>query len=116
MRCPDCGNTDSQVKDSRPSEDGAAIRRRRNCPDCGGRFTTFERVQLRELQVVKRTGRKVPFDRDKVMRSIQIALRKRPVEADRVERLVSGIVRRLESLGESEIKSETIGKLVMDGL
>ena len=116
MRCPYCSNAETQVKDSRSSEDNTAIRRRRYCPDCGGRFTTFERVQLRELQVVKRTGRKVPFDRDKVMRSIQIALRKRPVEADRVERLVSGIVRRLESLGESEIKSETIGKLVMEGL
>ncbi len=116
MRCPYCSNIETQVKDSRPSEDNAAIRRRRYCPDCGGRFTTFERVQLRELQVVKRTGRKVPFDRDKLMRSIQIALRKRPVEADRVERLVSGIVRRLESLGENDIKSETIGKLVMEGL
>jgi transcriptional repressor NrdR len=116
MRCPYCGNTETQVKDSRSSEDNAAIRRRRHCPDCGGRFTTFERVQLRDLQVLKRAGRKVPFDRDKLMRSIQIALRKRPVETDRVERLVSGIVRRLESLGESEVKSETIGKLVMEGL
>ncbi len=116
MRCPYCSNIDTQVKDSRPSEDNAAIRRRRYCPDCGGRFTTFERVQLRELQVIKRSGRRVPFDRDKLMRSIQIALRKRPVETDRVERLVSGIVRRLESLGESEIKAEIIGKLVMEGL
>jgi transcriptional repressor NrdR len=116
MRCPYCGNADTQVKDSRPSEDGAAIRRRRNCPDCGGRFTTFERVQLRELQVVKRSGRRVPFDRDKLMRSVQIALRKRPVEPERVERMVSGLVRRLESLGESEIKAELIGKLVMEGL
>lgn len=116
MRCPYCQSLETQVKDSRPAEDGVAIRRRRVCPDCGGRFTTFERVQLRELQVVKRAGRKVPFDRDKLMRSIQIALRKRPVETDRVERLVSGIVRRLESLGESEVKSETIGKLVMEGL
>jgi len=116
MRCPYCSNIETQVKDSRPSEDNAAIRRRRYCPDCGGRFTTFERVQLRELQVLKRTGRKVPFDRDKLMRSIQIALRKRPVEPDRVERLVSGIVRRLESHGENDIKSETIGKLVMEGL
>jgi transcriptional repressor NrdR len=116
MRCPYCSNAETQVKDSRPSEDNAAIRRRRYCPDCGGRFTTFERVQLRELQVIKRSGRRVPFDRDKLMRSIQIALRKRPVEADRVERLVSGIVRRLESLGESDIKAETIGKLVMEGL
>ena len=116
MRCPYCGNADSQVKDSRPSEDGAAIRRRRNCPDCGGRFTTFERVQLRELQVVKRSGRRVPFDRDKLMRSVQIALRKRPVDPERVDRMVSGLVRRLESLGESEIKADFIGKLVMEGL
>ncbi len=116
MRCPYCGNSDSQVKDSRPSEDGAAIRRRRNCPDCGGRFTTFERVQLRELQVVKRSGRRVPFDRDKLMRSVQIALRKRPVDPERVDRMVSGLVRRLESLGESEIKADFIGKLVMEGL
>src|SRR5215212_1137524 len=116
MRCPYCGNGDTQVKDSRPSEDGAAIRRRRYCPDCGGRFTTFERVQLRELSVVKRSGRRVPFDRDKLMRSVQIALRKRPVDPERVERLVSGIVRRLEGLGESDIKSETIGKMVMEAL
>ena len=116
MRCPYCGNADTQVKDSRPSEDGAAIRRRRNCPDCGGRFTTFERVQLRELMVVKRSGRRVPFDRDKLMRSVQIALRKRPVEPERVDRMVSGLVRRLESLGESEIKADFIGKLVMEGL
>lgn len=116
MRCPYCGNSETQVKDSRPSEDGAAIRRRRNCPDCGGRFTTFERVQLRELMVVKRSGRRVPFDRDKLMRSVQIALRKRPVEPERIERMVSGLVRRLESLGESEIKADFIGKLVMEGL
>jgi len=116
MRCPYCSNADTQVKDSRPSEDGVAIRRRRYCPDCGGRFTTFERVQLRELQVLKKTGRRVPFDRDKLMRSVQIALRKRPVEPERVERMASGIVRRLEGLGETEIKSETIGKLVMEGL
>jgi len=116
MRCPYCGSNDTQVKDSRPTEDGTAIRRRRLCPDCGGRFTTFERIQLRELAVMKRSGRRVPFDRDKLMRSLQIALRKRPVEPDRVERLVSGIVRRLEGMGESEIPSETIGKLVMEGL
>ena len=116
MRCPYCNNDETQVKDSRPSEDSTAIRRRRYCPDCGARFTTFERVQLRELTVVKRSGRRVPFDRDKLMRSIQIALRKRPVEAERVERLVSGIVRRLESLGESEIRAETVGTLVMEGL
>ncbi len=104
------------MKDSRPTEDSAAIRRRRICPDCGGRFTTFERVQLRELTVVKRSGRRVPFDRDKLARSIEVALRKRPVDAERVERLVSGLVRRLESMGESEIGSETIGELVMESL
>ncbi|HSI39630.1 MAG TPA: transcriptional regulator NrdR [Xanthobacteraceae bacterium] len=116
MRCPYCGSLDTQVKDSRPTEDSAAIRRRRICPDCGGRFTTFERVQLRELVVAKRSGRRVPFDRDKLARSIEVALRKRPVDADRVERLVSGLVRRLESMGESEITSEAIGQLVMDSL
>jgi transcriptional repressor NrdR len=116
MRCPFCGNEETQVKDSRSSEDGAAIRRRRFCPDCGGRFTTFERVQLRELMVVKKSGRRMPFDRDKLMRSVQVALRKRPVEPERIERMVSGIVRQLESLGESEIKSETIGKLIMEAL
>jgi transcriptional repressor NrdR len=97
MRCPYCGSEDSQVKDSRPAEDGAAIRRRRVCPDCGGRFTTFERVQLRDLQVLKKTGRRVPFDRDKLAKSFQIALRKRPVDPERIDRAVSGIVRRLES-------------------
>ncbi len=116
MRCPFCSNEDTQVKDSRPTEDRSAIRRRRFCPACGARFTTFERVQLRELTVVKRSGRRVPFERDKLQRSIDIALRKRPVEAERVERMVNGIVRRLESLGESEIASETIGQLVMDAL
>ena len=116
MRCPYCGSLDTQVKDSRPTDDHASIRRRRVCPDCGGRFTTFERVQLRELTVVKRSGRRVPFDRDKLMRSVQIALRKRPVDPERVERMVSGIVRRLESLGESDIKSETVGKLIMEAL
>ncbi len=116
MRCPYCSKSETQVKDSRPSEDGVAIRRRRYCPDCAGRFTTFERVQLRELQVLKKTGRKAPFDRDKLMRSVQIALRKRQVEPERVERMVSGLVRRLESLGETEIESERIGKLVMEGL
>jgi transcriptional repressor NrdR len=116
MRCPYCNNPDTQVKDSRPSEDGSAIRRRRHCPECGGRFTTFERVQLRELQVVKRSGRRVPFDRDKLMRSVQIALRKRPVDPDRVERMVSTIVRQLESTGESDISAQTIGNLVMEGL
>jgi len=116
MRCPFCGNADTQVKDSRASEDNSAIRRRRACPDCAGRFTTFERVQLRELSVVKRSGRRTVFDRDKLARSVQVALRKRPVEAERIERLISGIVRQLESLGESEIKSEQIGQLVMEGL
>ncbi|KQV43335.1 MULTISPECIES: transcriptional regulator NrdR [unclassified Rhizobium] len=116
MRCPYCGSEDSQVKDSRPAEDGAAIRRRRICPDCGGRFTTFERVQLRELMVLKKTGRKAPFDRDKLMRSFEIALRKRPVDRDRIERAVSGIVRRLESSGETEISSEEIGLQVLEAL
>ena len=116
MRCPYCGSEDSQVKESRPAEDGAAIRRRRICPDCGGRFTTFERVQLRELMVVKKTGRKAPFDRDKLSRSFEIALRKRPVERDRIERAVSGIVRRLESSGETEISSEEIGLQVLEAL
>jgi len=116
MRCPYCGSEDSQVKDSRPAEDGAAIRRRRICPDCGGRFTTFERVQLRDLQVIKKTGRRVPFDRDKLMRSFEIALRKRPVERDRVERAVSGIVRRLESSGEVDIQSDKIGLMVIEAL
>ena len=116
MRCPYCGSLDTQVKDSRPTDDSASIRRRRVCPDCGGRFTTFERVQLRELTVVKKSGRRAPFDRDKLARSVQVALRKRPVEAERIERLISGIVRQLESLGESEIKSEQIGQLVMEGL
>ena len=116
MRCPFCGNQETQVKDSRPTEDGAAIRRRRYCPACGGRFTSFERVQLRELNVVKKSGKKVPFDRDKLMRSVQMALRKRPVEPDQIERMVSGIVRRLESTGESEIASTAIGEMVMEAL
>lgn len=116
MRCPYCGSEDSQVKDSRPAEDGAAIRRRRICPDCGGRFTTFERVQLRELMILKKTGRKAPFDRDKLLRSFEIALRKRPIDRDRIERAVSGIVRRLESSGETEISSEEIGLQVLEAL
>ena len=116
MRCPYCGNPDTQVKDSRPSEDNTAIRRRRVCPDCGGRFTTFERVQLRELTVLKKNGRRVPFDRDKLARSIDVALRKRSVDPDRVERMVNGIVRQLESTGENEVPSEQIGHLVMEGL
>ena len=116
MRCPYCGSTNTQVKDSRPSEDHSTIRRRRVCADCGGRFTTFERVQLRELTVVKRSGRRMPFDRDKLMRSVQIALRKRPVEPERIDQAVSKIVRELESQGESEISSEAVGELVMEAL
>lgn len=116
MRCPYCGSLDTQVKDSRPSDDSAAIRRRRVCPACGGRFTTFERVQLRELMVIKHNGSHEPFDRDKLMRSLEIALRKRPVESEAIERMVNGIVRQLESSGESEVTSETIGELVMNGL
>ena len=116
MRCPSCGSLDTQVKDSRPTEDSAVIRRRRVCLTCNFRFTTFERVQLRELTVIKRNGRRLPFDRDKLARSVQVALRKRPVEAERVERMISGIVRQLESLGENEIRSEQIGQLVMEGL
>ena len=116
MRCPYCGSVDSQVKDSRPSDDHAVIRRRRICPDCGGRFTTFERVQLRELVVVKRSGRRIPFEREKLHRSVEVALRKRPVDAERIERMVNGIVRQLESLGDGEVPSATIGELVMEGL
>ena len=107
---------ESQVKDSRPSEDGAAIRRRRFCPACAGRFTTFERVQLRELIILKRSGRRNPFDRDKLVRSISIALRKRPVEPEQIERMVSGIVRQLESRGEAEIPSSAVGEMVMEAL
>lgn len=116
MRCPYCAGENTQVKDSRPTEENAAIRRRRVCPDCGGRFTTFERVQLRELLVVKRSGRKVAFDRDKLMRSVDVALRKRPIDRERVERMVSGLVRQLENAGESEVASSTIGGLVMEAL
>ncbi|MCB1503642.1 MAG: transcriptional repressor NrdR [Hyphomicrobiaceae bacterium] len=116
MRCPYCAGENTQVKDSRPTEENAAIRRRRVCPDCGGRFTTFERVQLRELIVVKRSGRKVPFDRDKLSNSVQIALRKRNIDTDRVERMISGIVRQLESMGDVEVPSQTIGELVMEAL
>ena len=116
MRCPYCGNDDTQVKDSRPTEDSHAIRRRRICNACGGRFTTFERVQLRELLVVKKSGRKVPFDRDKLERSVNTALRKRDVDAERVERMISGVVRQLESLGDAEVSSDQIGEFVMEGL
>ena len=113
MRCPGCGSLDTQVKDSRPTEDSAAIRRRRLCLACGFRFTTFERVQLRELVVIKRNGRRVPFDRDKLARSVEIALRKRNVDPERVEQTISNVVRELESLGENEVTTETIGETVM---
>jgi transcriptional repressor NrdR len=116
MRCPFCGHDETQVKDSRPSEDGAAIRRRRLCPQCEGRFTTFERVQLREITILKRSGRRAPFDRDKLARSLSVALRKRPVEPERVERMISTIVRQLESMGETELPSSTIGELIMKHL
>lgn len=116
MRCPFCGSDDTQVKDSRPAEDGASVRRRRECSSCGGRFTTFERVQLRELVVIKNTGKRAPFDRDKLMRSILIALRKREFEPERVEQMVSGIVRRLEATGESEIETKKVGEMVMEAL
>lgn len=116
MRCPYCSSVDSQVKDSRPTDDNTAIRRRRVCNDCGGRFTTFERVQLRELSVEKKSGKRAPFDRDKLERSIHTALRKRDVDDERVERMISGIVRQLESRGEGDIPSGEIGRLVMEGL
>jgi transcriptional repressor NrdR len=116
MRCPFCGHDDTQVKDSRPTEDNSAIRRRRFCPNCGARFTTFERIQLRELTVIKKNGQREPFDRDKLSRSMATALRKRPVEPERVERVINGIVRRLESSGESEIPASAIGELVMEAL
>ncbi len=116
MRCPFCQNEDTQVKDSRPTEDGACIRRRRQCGACAGRFTTFERVQLRDLVVLKRSGRRVAFERDKLVRSVTIALRKRPVEPEKIEQMVSGIVRQLESLGDSEISSDQIGEMVMEAL
>lgn len=116
MRCPFCSHEDTQVKDSRPTEDSSAIRRRRQCPACGARFTTFERVQLRELIVVKKSGKRELFDRDKLERSVRISLRKRPVEPDRIERLVNGLVRRLESMGENEIPANVIGEMVMEGL
>ncbi len=116
MRCPYCGNDDTQVKDSRPTEDSNAIRRRRVCNGCGGRFTTFERVQLRDLIVVKKSGRKVPFDREKLSRSVYTALRKRQIDPEVVERMISGVVRQLESLGEVEVTSDQIGEYVMEGL
>jgi transcriptional repressor NrdR len=116
MRCPFCGHEESQVKDSRPTEDGASIRRRRACPSCGGRFTTFERIQLRDLTVVKNDGKTETFDRDKIMRSMNVALRKRNVSAEQIEKAVTGIVRQLESYGEPEIPSKEIGKIVMSAL
>ena len=116
MRCPYCNELDTQVKDSRPTEDNAVIRRRRSCPQCAARFTTFERVQLRDLMVKKRDGKRVEFDRDKLARSIMIAFRKRPIESERIEKMITGIVRRLESSGESEILSSDIGEMVMDTL
>jgi transcriptional repressor NrdR len=116
LRCPYCADADSQVKDSRPTEDGASIRRRRQCEACGARFTTFERVQLREIVVVKKDGKREPFDRSKLERSVAIATRKRPVEAARIERMLSGIQRQLETSGEAEVGATGIGELVMAGL
>jgi len=116
MRCPFCGHDDTHVKDSRPTEDNTAIRRRRVCPDCGARWTTFERVHLRDLMVVKKNGQRVPFDRDKLEASMRISLRKRPVDPERVDRVISGIVRRLESSGETDISTDAIGEAVMDAL
>ncbi len=116
MRCPFCGDTDTQVKDSRPAEDHVTIRRRRFCQACGGRFTTYERVQLRDLTVLKKNGRRESFDRDKLARSIRIALQKRPIEGDRIDQMISGIVRRLESMGDSDVRSESIGEIVMETL
>ena len=116
MRCPYCTSAESQVKDSRPTDDGSAIRRRRVCSDCGGRFTTFERVQLREITIVKKSGKRVPLDRDKLSRSVHTAIRKRDLDEERVERMISGIIRQLESQGEGDITSDQIGRLVMEGL
>lgn len=116
MRCPYCGHMDTQVKDSRPTDDNSAIRRRRSCPACAARFTTFERIQLRELTVVKKNGQRIPFDRDKIARSITTACRKRPVNEERIERVVNSIQRRLESMGESDIPSSAIGEMVMEAL
>ena len=116
MRCPYCSGETTQVKDSRPTEENQAIRRRRVCEDCGGRFTTFERVQLREILVTKRSGRRVPFDREKLSRSVEVALRKRPIQPERIERMISGIVRQLESMGEQEVSSAVVGGLVMEAL
>ena len=116
MRCPFCGFSDTTVKDSRPAEEDTAVRRRRGCPQCGGRFTTFERVQLRDLVVLKRDNRRTPFDREKLRRSIHIALQKRPVSEEQLDQMVSGIVRRLENMGDTEIPTSVIGQMVMDSL
>jgi transcriptional repressor NrdR len=116
LRCPYCGSADSQVKDSRPAEDDQAVRRRRGCTSCGGRFTTFERVQLRDLTVVKRDGRRAAFERDKLRRSVKVALQKRPVSEEQIDQMISGIVRRLENMGESEIPTSAIGEMVMEAL
>ena len=116
MRCPYCGNEDTQVKDSRPTDDNSAIRRRRACPACGARFTTFERIQLRELVLVKKNGSRSPFDREKLTRSVKVACRKRPVDEERIERVVNSIQRRLESMGEAEIPSSVVGEMVMEAL
>ena len=116
MRCPFCGHDDSQVKDSRPTEDSSAIRRRRQCEGCGGRFTTFERIQLRDLTVIKSNGMREPFEREKLERSLSVACRKRPVDAAQIEKLASAIQRQLETLGENEIEAKRIGEFVMDGL
>lgn len=116
MRCPFCAHDDSQVKDSRPSDDGSAIRRRRQCSACGARFTTFERIQLRDVIVLKSENRREPFERDKLLRSVSIACRKRPIDQVRIEQLVSGIQRQLETLGDAEIPSGRIGEMVMEGL
>ena len=116
MRCPFCGHNDTQVKDSRPTEDNAAIRRRRSCPECSARWTTFERIQLRELSIIKKEGRKEPFERQKLTRSLKIALQKRPVEEEQIERICNSIQRRLESLGENDVPSKVIGEIVMDVL
>lgn len=116
MRCPFCGSDDTQVKDSRPTEDSTAIRRRRYCVGCGARFTTFERVHIRDLTVIKKNGKREVFDRDKISRSVNIALRKRPVEPDRIERMINGVVKRCESMGETEIPGAVVGEMVMEGL
>ena len=116
MRCPFCGNTETQVKDSRPADEHLSIRRRRSCPGCAGRFTTYERVQLRDLIVVKKNGKREDFDRDKLERSVKIAMRKRPIQLDRIDQMITGIVRRLESLGDVDVPSDKIGQITMETL